>query len=227
MADNFIYILSESDNDDVFYNLCVEQIKGETYKLISRRLRPGGGISQVRKYLPILLKDIRYTGKVENTFFVIALDNDRSPAHPAHQQIPNINKIPKKERRKTCRFCDLEKTTREILGADRDTWPVKGAIAVPVQMLESWLLLICNRGEYENEASLPIFVWKSMPLAKMYYAPKQPESQLKDLVGLEKKKLEINSSEDFCLYCIEQLMPDELALVSPSFSLFMGQLEGW
>lgn len=227
MADNFIYILAEDDIDDMFYNLCVEKIKGGNYRLIPRRLRRGGGISQVRRYLPILLKDIQHTGEVENTFFVIALDNDRSPAHPAHQQIPNINKLPQKERRKTCRFCELEKTACEILGTDRDAWPIKGAIAVPVQMLESWLLLICNRGEYENEASLPLFAWKSMPLAKTYYAPKQPENQLKDLMGLEKGMLEISSNEDFCLYCIEQLTPEDLAQVSPSFSLFLGQVNAW
>lgn len=227
MADNFIYILSESNIDDVFYSLCVEKIKEQAYMLVPRRLRRGGGISQVRKYLQILLKDIRYSGEVEITFFVIALDNDRSPAHPTHQQIPNINKLPENERRKTCRFCELEKTAYDILGADRETWPIKGAIAVPVQMLESWLLLICNRREHENEASLPMFAWKSMPLARMYHSPKQPGNQLKDLAGLEKKKLGINSSEDFCLYCIEQLSPDDLALVSPSFSLFLGQVNNW
>jgi hypothetical protein len=227
VADNFIYILSESDIDDIYYSLCVEKIKEQAYKLIPRRLRRGGGISQVRRYLRILLKNIRYSGEVENTFFVIAYDNDRSPAHPTHRQIPNIGKLPKNERRKACRFCELEITACEILGADRNTWPIKGAIAVPVQMLESWLLLICNREEYKNEASLPLFARKSMPLAKIYYAPREPENQLKDLVELEKRKSGITSTEDFCLYCIEQLTPEELALVSPSFSLFMGQLEGW
>jgi len=227
LADNFIYILSEDDIDDMFYSLCVEKIKGGDYKLIPRRLRRGGGISQVRRYLPILLKDIQHTGEVENTFFVIALDNDRTPAHPAHQQIPNINKLPKKERRKTCRFCELEKTACEILGTDRDAWPIKGAIAVPVQMLESWMLLICNREEYKDEASLPLFAEQSSFLAKMYYAPKQPGNQLKDLAGLEKGNLGINSREDFCLYCIEHLTPDDLALVSPSFSLFLRQVNNW
>lgn len=227
MADNFIYILSESYNDDIFYNLCVERIKGETYKLISRRLRPGEGISKVRKSLRFLLKDIIHSGEVENTFFVIALDNDRSPAHPTHQQIPNINKLPKRERRKTCRFCELEKTAYEILGAERDTWPIQGAIAVPVQMLESWLLLICNREEYENEISLPLFAWKSMPLAKTYYAPKQPGNQLKDLAEIERGKLRSDSKDDFCLYCVEQLTPDELALASPSFSAFLEQVNNW
>ncbi len=227
MADNFIYILSEDDIDDMFYNLCVEKLKGETYKLVPRRLRRGGGVSQVRRYLPILLKDILHSGEVENTFFVIALDNDRSPAHPAHHPIPHIAKLPKTERRKACRFCELEKTAHDVLGPDRNAWPVKGAIAVPVQMLESWLLLISNPEEYGNEASLPLFALKSMPLAKTYYAPREPENQLKDLAGIEKRKSGLASMEDFCLHCIEQLSPDELASLSPSFSLFQNQVDAW
>jgi len=64
METNFIYILSEDDNDDAFYKGCIEKMTGKSYDLISRRLRKGGGISQVRKYMPILLRDIRYTGHV-------------------------------------------------------------------------------------------------------------------------------------------------------------------
>ncbi len=141
METNFIYILSEDDNDDAFYKGCIEKMTGKSYDLISRRLRKGGRISQVRKYMPILLRDIRYAGHVDNTFFVIALDNDRSPAHPNHEKLPGFHKLPKKEQRKTCRFCEIERVVVQILGDDREKWPIRGATAVPVQMMESWLLM--------------------------------------------------------------------------------------
>ena len=227
MTEHWVYILSESDYDDLFYNLCLEIIAQQGYQLISRRLRPGSGISSVRRNIRLLLRDIAHTGKVEQTFFVIALDNDRCPIHPHHEQIPDIHKLPIKEQRKQCRFCEIERVIQEILGQDRHLWPIKGAVAVPVQMLESWLLLICNKDVYKDERSLPLFAWKSLSLAQQYYAPGKPDDQLKDLKEREKSTLQISSEEDFYLYCIEHLVPAELASLSPSFALFKKQVEGW
>ncbi len=227
MIENWVYILSESDYDDLFYTLCLEAITKQGYHLISRRMRRGSGISSVRSSIRLLLKDIAHTGSVDNTFFVIALDNDRCPVHPQHEQIPHIHKLPDREQHKQCRFCEIEQSIRDVLGEDRHHWPIKGAIAVPVQMLESWLLLICNPDAYNNERSLPLFAWKSQALAQRYYAPQQPDEQLKDLKEREKVRLQLASEEDLCLYCIEQLVPETLAHIAPSFALFKQQVEEW
>ncbi|MDM8523164.1 hypothetical protein QUF80_07320 [Desulfococcaceae bacterium HSG8] len=223
---NFIYILSEDDNDDAFYKGCIEKMTGKSYDLISRRLRRGGGVSQVRKYMPILLRDIRYTGHVDNTFFVIALDNDRSPAHPNHEKPPRFLKLPKKEQGKTCRFCEIERIAVNILDI-RENWPIRGAIAVPVQMMESWLLLICDGVQYQNEAKLPIFAKKRSSSAQLYYGPRKPGDQLKDLCKIKKKQLNIKSDRDFCAYCAENLIPKDLQKISDSFALFKEQVDEW
>lgn len=227
MTENWVYILSESDHDELFYNLCLETITEQGYQLISRRLRRGSGISSVRRSIRLLLQNIVHTGTVESTFFVIALDNDRCPIHPQHEQIPDIHKLPRKEQHKQCRFCEIERIVQGMLGEDRHVWPIQGAIAVPVQMLESWLLLICNKDVYKEERSLPLFAWKSQPMTQQYYAPDKPSDQLKDFKELEKFRLYITSEEDLCLHCIEHLVPDDLASISPSFALFKQQVEAW
>ncbi len=224
---NYLYILSEDDNDDEFYKRCAENITGKAFHLIPRRLRRGGGISQVRRYMSILFKDIRHTGPVEHTFFVVALDNDRSPFHPEHKKLPGLHKLPKREQRKSCRFCEIERAAKQVLGENREEWPIKGAIAVPVQMLESWLLLICDGEKYDSEASLPIFAEKNSALARHYYAPEKPVDQLKDLCGLEKRRLEIASNWELCVHCGTHLVPGDLRERSGSFVQFEGQVEEW
>ncbi|MCP4658900.1 MAG: hypothetical protein GY856_26105 [bacterium] len=224
---NYLHILSEDDNDDAFYKRCVEKLTGEAFFLISRRLRRGGGISQVRRYMNILFDDIRHTGPVENTFFVVALDNDRSPVHPEHEKLPGVHKLPKKEQRKVCRFCEIEREARQALGENREEWPIKGAIAVPVQMMESWLLLICNGEEYDTEANLPVFAKKDSGLARLYYAPRKPTDQLKDLRNIERRRLSIASSWELCVDCGNHLIPEELRERSDSFVQFEDQVKEW
>jgi hypothetical protein len=227
LSANWVYILSESDYDDLFYNFCLEAMTGQQYQLISQRLRRGGGISSVRRGIRYLLQQIKHTGRVENTFFVIALDNDRSPVHPHHARIPDSHKLPRKEQEQQCRFCEIERTVKQVLGEERQDWPIKGAFAVPVQMLESWLLLISNKEAYQHERELPVFAWKSQTSAQQYYAPNKPDDQLKDLKELEKAKANMISEEDFYLYCIEMLVAAELSEISPSFALFKEQVDLW
>jgi len=224
---NYLYILSEDENDDIFYKGCVEKITGEHFELIPRRIRKGGGIYKVRKHLPLLLRDIKFSGSVENTFFLIALDNDRSPTHPNHETQEFFYKLHKKEQVKKCRYCEIENLTKQILGIDRNLWPISGAIAVPVQMIESWFLLICDSKKYENEKNLPIFAKQKSEIAKRYYAPNKPSKQLKDLCTDERKKLQMNLKKDFCKYCADNLIPEKLKIISSSFSLLNSQVVNW
>jgi len=224
---NYLYILSEDESDDAFYKGCVEKITGEHFELIPRKIRKGGGISKVRKHLPLLLRDINFSGSVENTFFLIALDNDRSPTHPNHEVQEFVNKLSKKEQVKKCRYCEIENLAKQILGTDRKSWSISGAIAVPVQMIESWFLLICDSKKYENEKNLPIFAKQKSEIAKRYYAPNKPGKQLKDLCADERKRLQMNLKKDFCQYCAENLIPKKLKKISSSFSLLNSQVGDW
>ncbi|MEZ5478392.1 MAG: hypothetical protein R3E95_13205 [Thiolinea sp.] len=214
----YLYILSEDDIDDFFYQGCIEKILGRNFQVIPQRIRRGGGLSALRRALPVFLQTIRHTGNVEDTYFLVALDNDRSRAHPLHQAVlepERTRRFPAGERDKPCRFCDIEQTVTHAFQTERTDWPIAGALVVPVEMLESWQLLIGNPALYQEEAALPLFAEKTAALARNYYASRAVPDQLKDLVRLERRRLNVHSSEDFCLYCVEQLEPARLAQVSP------------
>ena len=219
----FLWLLSESDNDDAFFKACVERLTGKTLELVSRRLRRGGGLSELRSKSRILLGQIKHTGYVEETFFLIALDNDRSPVHPTHEQRSGLSK---KERQKVCRYCEIDSVIRSILG-EQPEWPIQGAVAVPVEMLESWLLLICQGEKHRDEASLPPFARQDQKRARDFYTPKKPPDQLKDLCDLEKQERGIDATLEFVAYCAGRLDPDDLAARAPSFALFKRQVDSW
>ena len=220
---NYLHILSESDNDDLFFKGCLERITGRSFDFASRRrLRKGGGIAEVRRKGPVLLRQIKYTGPVDDTFFLIALDNDRSPVHPEHK---SRHRLSGQDRRKRCRFCELEALVQDILGP-REKWPIPGAVAVPVEMIESWLLLIVNPDTHGNEASLPIFSTKEHAQALRYYAPGAPPDQLKDLTTSERRALGLDTPA-FREHCVHVLDPEDLAERAPSFALFKGQVDAW
>lgn len=218
----YLYLLSESDHDDAFYKACIERLTGKTVELISRRLRRGGGLSELRSKSRILLGQIKHTGYVAETFFLIALDNDRSPVHPTHEQRSGLSR---KERQKVCRYCEVDSVIQSILG-ERAEWLIPGAVAVPVEMLESWLLLICDGENYRDEASLPPFATKEGKLARDFYAPRNPPDQLKDLCDIERQKLSIDT-RGFIVYCAGRLEPDDLVGRAPSFALFTRQVASW
>lgn len=220
---SYLYILSESDNDDVFYHRCVERLTGRTFERVPYRLRKGGGIAEVRSKSRLLFQQIVHTGFVDETFFVVALDNDRSPVHPDHAV---LSKLSERDQRKECRFCAILATAETILGP-RERWPIGGAIAVPVQMLESWLLLICDPARYERESDLPLFAEMTQPEAVRYYRPKQPPKQLKDLRDREKDARGIVTNPEFCAYCADRLDAMRLSDQSPSFALFKAQVDAW
>lgn len=227
----YLHILSEDDSDDLFYRGCVEKILGRDFQSSSFRVRTGGGLSEVRKKLPIFLRGLQHSGHVDDVYFIVAMDNDRSRVHPEHQlrlDQSKASKLPRREQDKLCRYCELHQQVCNVLGGlECSDWVIPGVIAVPVEMLESWLLLISNPDCYQSEETLPLFSKKSAMLARHYFASSQPPNQLKDLVLEERDRLGLLSNQDYCLHCVEQLDPDALAQVSPSFAHFKQQVEAW
>ncbi|MEL6353951.1 MAG: hypothetical protein AAFR58_19670, partial [Cyanobacteria bacterium J06627_28] len=144
----YLYLLSEDDSDDIFFSRCLAKITGKSYEVVSRRLRKRGGISEVRKKLPLLIKQIQQTRLTENIFFLIAIDNDRSPLHPEHRRRDDFSRLTKQDQKKSCRLCEIERLMANTLGFDRNTWSVQGTVAIPVEMIESWQLLICEPQKY-------------------------------------------------------------------------------
>lgn len=232
---NYLYILSEDDTDDIFYEGCLNKITGKSFTTESIRARGSGGLSEIEKKLPILIRNIGYSGVAENTFFLVAKDNDRRPIHPDHFDRPDLSKLIKAEPDRlkrgyayNCRYCGISQVIEKEFGANRSDWPIKGAIAVPVEMIETWQLLICNPSKYVEEQSpkMPIFPFQKKNSAKAYCSQKNPPKQLKDLMRDEMARLNMNS-RGFRHHCIENLDVDDLKSRSPSFTQFVEQVSNW
>ncbi|MCB0188154.1 MAG: hypothetical protein KDE31_27990 [Caldilineaceae bacterium] len=169
--------------------------------------------------LRIVLQELQRTGRQENTYLVVTFDNDRASTHPHHETRNDLNSI---EKPKPCRVCALQREIENAWGKDPAQWPAKAAIAVPVEMLESWLLLFCGH----QPESLPIFARKAQPIVARYYASSKPTEQLKDLCLLEMEQNSISTMGEFCLVCAaDRLDPEMLATQSPSFAEFKQQVD--
>lgn len=216
----FVHVVAESEYDAAFYVRCLERITGRVldYRMVASR--KGSDVYQAMRMARMLLRQIRRTGSVDDTFFLITRDNDRSPIHPSHEQLPGLSEA---DQRKPCAFCTLFQAATDELG-EPTAWPIGGAIAVPVQMIESWLLLIRGRGEQEGD--LPPFSTRSQPEAQRFYGRAGPPPQLKDLTQEDKIELGL-SHREYLDACAEALDPNDLKRRSPSFALFLEQVEGW
>jgi hypothetical protein len=210
-----VYILSEDDFDDEVYVYVLEALLGTRVDRVPVRLRRGGGIGEVRKKLPLLLDTIRHTGHVDDTYFVVAIDNDRAPEHSKHEQAA--------PRARGCRHCDLDDA---IHAAMPDGWPIPGAIAVPVQMIEAWLLLMYDSARYAREATLPQCGRRDQDVARRVHGA-DPPPQLKDLTEMEQSEAGFVTKSDFAAECVLRLDAADLAHRSPSFAHFQRQVSRW
>ena len=224
---SLLYLLTEDDHDDLFFERCAERISGKSfYKVEPRRIRKNGAISEVRKKLPAFLNDIKKSTGMD-AYFIIALDNDRAPEHFLDDNQNLIHKkiqgLSKKERNKQCRYCEIEQRIKELWGDNSNNWVAQGAIAVPVQMLESWILIALNRNSAQE---LPIFAEKTKPLAKEFHNGSPPD-QLKDLCDRYRYEYGGLVKGDFFLDVADRMNIEELTKASSSFAQFNNQIILW
>ena len=80
---NYLYLLTEDDNDDLFFEGCLEKLTGLSFQLHDARgrLRKGSGIKETRRMLRLILQDLWRIGRQENTYLVVTIDNDRAVIH--------------------------------------------------------------------------------------------------------------------------------------------------
>ena len=86
-----LYLVTESDNDAVFYTLCAKKLTGIPYDPVPLKNRKGDGVSAVKEQLHRALLAARAAaGSSQPVAFIAAIDNDRAP-HDEHgaQQIAN------------------------------------------------------------------------------------------------------------------------------------------
>ena len=112
------------------------------------------------------------------------------------------------------------KMIADALGPDRDAWPVKVAVAMPVEMIESWVLLLCD----PHRPALPLFAEANQPSARAYYGA-APPPQLKDLCRVE-AAARGKSLGDYFWHAAEQNI-EAVTAVSPSFRMFVEELAQW
>ncbi len=96
------------------------------------------------------------------------------------------------------------------------------AVAIPVEMLESWMLLLLN----PERGPLPIYPNASDMQAKIFHHPSKPGPQLKDQLETESRERSL-SKQELLLDATETGDLDLLEVKSPSFKLFVEDLRRW
>ncbi len=221
---NVLYVVSESDADAEFYALCVQRLCGEAPRLVLLRNSKNQDVTAVTATLDLGLKQaVKAAGSTRQAGFIGAMDNDRAP-HPENAGgLQRERLTPPEQQREDRRKWMLEVVT-DWLGKHRAAWPLPVALAVPVEMLESWLVMI-----FRPEPLQPArhFSWAESPGARDYYHPEPPPPQWKDLCLELQAALGKPDRESFFLYAAERLDAVALAERSASFAEFKAMVEAW
>ncbi len=217
----YLYILCEGENDEMFYERLAERVTGLSFETPTDfRLRRGSNFKTAIANARLLLDRVRHwTGKQEVSV-ILAVDNDRASGHPGSEPPPQ--NLPKFDRKKEARYPALQKMLEEKLGPDRTQWPVEAALAMPVEMIESWLLVLLNSDRDE----LPLFSKAQDKITREFYGKSPPPPQLKDLRDEEARTRGIRVDELF-LKAADVGDLARLAELSPSFALFERELRAW
>src|SRR6185369_8183672 len=126
---------------------------------------------------------------------------------------------------KTDRHAEILAALKTILGQDRAEWSVPVAVAIPVEMIESWLLLIACGGQAHE---LPRFARQDSERARRFHHPTPPPPQLKDRRDSVRAEEGFLDKDEWVLHLIfNKLEPVDLAKRSPSFGLFKQWLDSW
>ncbi len=214
-----LYILCEGELDEMFYERLAERVTGQTFLQDEEfRLRHGANWKTAMASARLLISRFKHWQEKQDIAVIIAVDNDRAPDHPGGRQYPRP--LPRVDQSKAPRHMKLQNMLNEDLGAVASTWPVDVALAVPVEMIESWVLLLLDPQREE----LPPFSQSSQRLAHIYY-DRTPPPQLKDLRDEEAKQRGVDHLQ---LFWNAAEQPLEAAMTaSPSLRMFVEQLKNW
>ncbi|MBE2284146.1 MAG: hypothetical protein IAE77_11875 [Prosthecobacter sp.] len=214
-----LYILSEGELDEMFYERLAERVTGFTFMQDEEfRLRHGANWKTAMASARLLISRFKHWQEKQDIAVIVAVDNDRASGHPGGRSYPKP--LPKPDQSKAPRYEALQQMLFAALGSDPSRWPVKVALAVPVEMIESWVLLLLNPQREE----LPPFSQASQGLARLYYG-KVPPPQLKDLRDEEVKARGVDRMQLFWDAAEQPLEPAMAA--SESLRMFVEQLQGW
>ena len=214
-----LYILSEGARDELFYDILAERITGNAYESSEDlRLRHGANWKTALAGGRLLLNRVKHWTEPQEIAVILAIDNDRSSGHPGSAS--HLRPLVGMDLKKPPRYPTVVQMIEDALGSDRSQWPVDVALAMPVEMIESWVLLFCE----PQRPALPIFAEASQPGTRAYYG-QTPPPQLKDLCKSEAAGC-AKSLEEFFWHAAEQDI-EAAAAASSSLLMFVDQLRSW
>jgi hypothetical protein len=214
-----LFIVAESARDQDFYDLLAEKATGCAFDRVeSARLPEGSNYKTAIAAARMLLKSLENLTSPQELAIIIAVDNDRAPGHPG--ATPPPRPLVGVDCKKVPRYPAVLQMLATALGPSRENWPVDVALAMPVEMIESWVLLLCNPAR----PSLPIFAESAQSLARAYHG-ETPPPQLKDLCKLEAAAAGKSLGEYFWFAAEQNL--DSAAAVSGSLRMFVDEVRGW
>lgn len=218
-----LYLLCEDNLDEWLYEHLAERVTGQSFELgvEGPRLRPNPGWKGALAGARLLLNWIKRWHGQQDVAVILAVDNDRAPGHPGAPSVP-LRPLPNADRRKEPRHAKLTEMVHAALGPRREDWPVTLAIAVPVEMIESWALHLHDPHRPEP---LPIFSEAIQPGARAYHGGTAPP-QLKNLVKAEAATLGISRDEYFARAAGDGDL-EAAGAVSPSLAMFVSELHTW
>lgn len=221
-----LYLLTESDFDSLIYEALVTRLTNDGYVPVCRRMRKGSGVGAVRASLAVALKEVSRMAQGSGVCFLVAMDNDRAPIESGDALTSQArNRLSHFDQRKSDRLAMLTEAIKQQLesGASDPLTPI--AVAVPVEMIETWLLLIARGGLAEE---CPRFSRQDSTLAKQFHHPSAPPAQLKDRCETAQVEDGFQYHDEWALHLIfERLSPEDLARRAHSFALLAQSLSSW
>ena len=220
---SLLYLVAESNADEEFYAACAARLTGQQFEKCALRNRKGDGVDAVKRQLKNAVVMAKASaGGPEPVFFLAAIDNDRAP-HPENAGLDRSRLIPE-ERSRPAREPWMRETVEEVLTKNRDAWSLHVALAVPVEMIESWIVRARRAAEPQPT---PHFSKADSDRARRYYAPVEPPRQWKALAAEEQRKCEHTDKLAFYEQVVRELDADALAARSLSFRMFKVWLDAW
>lgn len=223
-----LFLVTESERDALFYLKCAVHLGlRDVSWSTALRNRKGDGSAAVEKQLEYALKGaIASAGGEEEVCFIAAIDNDRTP-HPENEHTLQRGKLSGIELTRPSRLDWVEAVALRLLGQDRSNWRLLVALAVPVEMIESWIVKALDR-ELAG-GPMPHFSRQNQSKARAYYDPVNAPPQWKDLERVVREATGLIDDESFYEHVVTVIAvdPEQLRSKSLSFVHFHDQVTTW
>lgn len=225
---SLLYLVTESDRDALFYQKCAARLTGRVFSWWKpMRNRKGDGSAAVQTQMKYALQQAQASAHgTEEVCFIAAIDNDRT-AHEENAATLQRDRLSDVERNRKPRLPWMQSMVTQVLGSDRAAWPLRVAIAVPVEMLECWIVRALAADLPGGPA--PHFSRQSQSKTRAYYHPLEAPLQWKDLERDARIVCGYDGDEEFYSHAVEAITAgaEGLAEKSLSFRLFLADLQAW